>query len=98
MSKNSEDGSQGAEPRQTQAQPMQQQPATGPMEGNQGEGNREAGKAYNDGATRTARSGVVPEKAAEARDALDGTEGEALREAEREGRSHAKDEDPAVRP
>lgn len=69
----------------------------GRFDGNQGEGNREAAKAYNEGATRTARSGIVPGKAAEARDALDGPEGDELRDAEREGRSRAKGEDPQVK-
>jgi len=69
----------------------------GPMDGNQGEGNREAAKAYNRGATGTAKSGTVQDKAKDAAKALDGSEGEALRRAEKEGKSHAHGEDPQVK-
>jgi len=57
----------------------------------QGEGNYEAAKAYDDGATATAADKAKVEKAArEARDALDTPEGDDLAAAEAEGKSHAK--------
>lgn len=67
------------------------------MDGNQGEGNRAAGRAYDEGAHRTAQSGKVPEKAQEAKRALEGEEGDELRRAEQEGKSHSHGEDPQVK-
>lgn len=67
------------------------------MEGNQGEGNRGAAKAYNEDTKEFAQSGRVQETAQDARKALEGAEGDDLRRAEKEGRSHAKGEDPALK-
>lgn len=61
----------------------------------EGEGSRSAGAEYRRRTEAFVRSGQVEDKAAEARQALD-TEGEELEEAEREGRSHAAEEDPEV--
>lgn len=67
------------------------------MEGNQGEGNRGAAEAYNQGAKQFAKSGRVEEQAQKARRDLEGPQGDELRRAEQEGKSHAKGEDPALR-
>lgn len=67
------------------------------MEGNQGEGNRGAAKAYNDDTKEFAQSGKVREQAEKARRDLEGPNGDELRRAEREGKHHAKGEDPALR-
>jgi hypothetical protein len=62
---------------------------------NQGEGNREAGRRYNEDQHRFVESGKVPQAA---RDAAPDSAAEAaeLRRAEQAGRSHAKGEDPTV--
>jgi hypothetical protein len=64
---------------------------------NQGEGNREAAKAYNKDASTFAQSGKVEDAAKAAKKALDGEEGKALRQAEQEGRRHSHGEDPQVK-
>jgi hypothetical protein len=64
---------------------------------NEGEGNKTAARHYNEKAERFAKSGQVEEKAREAEEALEGSEGRALEHAEAEGRSHAAGEDPAVK-
>jgi hypothetical protein len=53
---------------------------------NEGEGSRSAAHHYNDGVKATVESGKVPEKADEARRALEGAEGEELRRAEKEAK------------
>lgn len=67
------------------------------MDGNQGEGNRGAAEAYNQGAKEFAQSGKVQEQAQKARRDLEGDKGDELRRAEQEGKSRAKEEDPALR-
>ncbi|MDP2355606.1 MAG: hypothetical protein Q8M31_06040 [Beijerinckiaceae bacterium] len=67
------------------------------MDGNQGEGNRGAAKAYNDATADFAKSGKVDEQAQKARRDLEGDAGDELRRAEEEGKSHSKGEDPALR-
>lgn len=67
------------------------------MSGNQGEGNRGAAEAYNQGAQDFAQSGKVEEQARKAREDLEGSQGGELRRAEKEGKSRAKGEDPALR-
>jgi hypothetical protein len=57
---------------------------------NQGEGNRDAARHYNDATEKFAKSGKVQPAAKDAKDALDGPEKAALERAEKEGRSHAK--------
>lgn len=63
---------------------------------NEGEGNKTAAKEYNKGATAHARSGRSEEAARKARQAMDTPEGTEMREAEIEGKRHAKDEDPQL--
>lgn len=63
--------------------------------GNQGEGNREAARRFNDAQHRFAASGKVRKAAAEATPD-DGAEAAELARAERAGRSRAKGEDPTV--
>jgi len=64
---------------------------------NEGEGSRTAAEAYDREARRFAQSGKVEEKAKEARDAVEGPEGEELAAAEAQGRRHSKGEDPEVK-
>ena len=61
---------------------------------NQGEGNKTAAKDYDDAATKHARSGTVEKEAKAARDAVQGTEGQSLRDAEAEGKKRIKEDDP----
>ncbi len=67
------------------------------MEGNQGEGNKGAAKAYNDDTKEFTQSGKVEEQARKARRDLEGPGGDELRRAEEEGKSRAREEDPALR-
>ena len=64
---------------------------------NEGEGNRTAARRYNSEQQRFARSGKVEEKAKEAERAVEGKEGEALRDAELVGKRHAAEEDPEIK-
>jgi hypothetical protein len=64
---------------------------------NEGEGNKTAARHYNEKSEEFAKSGKVDRKAREAAEALDGDKGEELRRAEREGKSHAKGEDPQLK-
>ena len=64
---------------------------------NEGEGNKTAAREYNKGTTEFAKSGQVEGKAREAKRAVDGSEGETLRDAKREGQSHSHGEDPQLR-
>lgn len=64
---------------------------------NQGEGNREAARDYNDRTRDFVRSGHVEERAQEAKRALEGAERDELEAAERIGKSHGKGEDPVVK-
>jgi hypothetical protein len=64
---------------------------------NEGEGNRTAAREYNQAQHDFARSGRVDEKAQEARNAVDGVEGDELRDAELIGKRHVADEDPEVK-
>jgi hypothetical protein len=68
----------------------------GGVQPNEGEGSRTAAREYDRAAEKFAKSGKVEEKAREARDAVDSSEGPELERAEAEGRRHAKGEDPAV--
>jgi hypothetical protein len=60
---------------------------------NEGEGNKTAAKEYNKETTAFAKSGQVEGKAREAKQAVDGKEGDKLREAERAGQAHSHGED-----
>jgi hypothetical protein len=74
----------------------QTQGASGTEQQNEGEGSRTAAKKYDQDAQRFAESGKVDEKAREAREAIDGPEGEELAHAEAQGKQHSKGEDPAI--
>ncbi|MGE0095001.1 MAG: hypothetical protein AB7M05_02595 [Alphaproteobacteria bacterium] len=63
---------------------------------NEGEGNKTAAKEYNKAATEHAQSGRSEAAARKARQAMDTPEGTEMREAEIEGKRHAKDEDPQL--
>jgi hypothetical protein len=64
---------------------------------NQGEGSKTAARDYNERATEHARKGDVSKEAQHAREALEGTESQDLRDAETEGKKRAKEEDPEIR-
>ena len=64
---------------------------------NEGEGNWTAARAYDRDQKHFAEQGKVDKAAHDAARAVAGAEGDKLREAERAGKSHAKDEDPAVK-
>lgn len=64
---------------------------------NEGEGSRSAARAYNEAQKRFVGSGKVEEKAKEAEAAVEGKEGDTLREAELIGKRHAAEEDPEVK-
>ena len=64
---------------------------------NEGEGNRTAAREFNRDQQRFVEQGKVNEAARDAAQAVDGAEGEKLREAEKIGKSHAKGEDPALK-
>ena len=68
----------------------------GEFAGNQGEGNRAAGQAFDRAQTEFAQGADVMGKAAAARDALDGPEGPVLRKAEQIGKAHSHGEDPQL--
>ncbi|MEZ5669108.1 MAG: hypothetical protein R3F55_17030 [Alphaproteobacteria bacterium] len=63
----------------------------------QGEGDYQAARRYRKDATEFAQSGAVEDAAEKARKAIEGPAGEALRQAERDGKARAKGEDPALR-
>jgi hypothetical protein len=63
---------------------------------NEGEGNRTAAREYNEATRQFVRSGRVEAAAKDAERALDSPERKDLEAAERQGRSHARGEDPAV--
>jgi hypothetical protein len=64
---------------------------------NEGEGNRTAARQYNETQRRFVKSGKVEEKAKEAERAVEGKEGDALREAELIGKRHSHEEDPEIK-
>jgi uncharacterized protein (TIGR02284 family) len=64
---------------------------------NEGEGNKTAAKEYNDATRKFVDSGKVDRKADEAAHAREGAERKELDRAEQAGKSHARDEDPALR-
>lgn len=69
----------------------------GESQKNEGEGNRTAAREFNQAQQSFAKSGKVEGKAKEAREAVEGPEGDKLREAELVGRRHAAEEDPEVK-
>jgi len=64
---------------------------------NEGEGNKTAGRQYNEAQRRFVESGQVEDKAREAKEALDGPEKTELQKAEAIGKRHSAGEDPKVR-
>lgn len=64
--------------------------------GNQGEGDRESAKRYNEAVKRHVESGASPAAAEQAREDVDGEGGEELRNAEREGKRRIAEEDPEI--
>jgi hypothetical protein len=72
--------SQNSEPKQKPVDPALQ---------NEGEGSRSATRRYDKGAEQAAKDGEHVKKAGEkAAEALEGAEGQALREAEERGKKH----------
>ena len=63
---------------------------------NEGEGSQTAARAYNEKTKQFVEKQDVEAKAEEAARALEGREGDELRKAEEQGRSHAHGEDPQV--
>jgi len=63
---------------------------------NQGEGNRDAARRYNEAVKKHAQSGQSDDAAQKAREDLEGPAAEELRGAEREARKHIAEEDPEV--
>jgi len=60
---------------------------------NEGEGNKTAAREYNRDTTAFTKSGQVEGKAREAERAIEGSEADKLRKAEREGKAHSHGED-----
>ncbi len=69
--------------------PQETERASEAGDANEGEGNRTAARRYDAGVAETVASGKVDEAARQAEEALDGPEGDALREAEKEGKQRA---------
>jgi hypothetical protein len=63
---------------------------------NQGEGNREAARRYNEATRKHVKKGDVQQQAEEAERALEGLEKDELERAEKLGKHHAKEEDPQL--
>ena len=63
----------------------------------EGEGSYTAAREYDQAAEKTAKSGKVPQKAQEAKRAVEGKEGADLSRAEAEGKRHSHGEDPALK-
>lgn len=64
---------------------------------NEGEGNKTAARHYNEKTEKFAESGKVEQKAREAAQAVDRDKDGELKQAERQGKSHAKGEDPKLK-
>jgi hypothetical protein len=64
---------------------------------NEGEGNKTAGRQYNEAQRRFVESGQVEDKAREAEKALDGPEKAELQKAEAIAKGHSAGEDPKIR-
>lgn len=68
-----------------------------PQQRNEGEGNKTAARRYNEKTEKFAQSGKVEQQAREAAQAVEGGKGGELKRAERQGKSHAKGEDPKLK-
>lgn len=64
---------------------------------NQGEGDRESARRYNQNAEDFSQSGQVKEAAEQAKRDVEGPDGAKLRSAEQEGKKRIAEEDPAVK-
>lgn len=64
---------------------------------NEGEGNKTAGRQFNEAQRRFVQSGQVEDTAREAEKALEGPEKTELQKAEAIGKGHSAGEDPKVR-
>ncbi|MBI1179832.1 MAG: hypothetical protein GC201_04690 [Alphaproteobacteria bacterium] len=64
---------------------------------NQGEGDKESARKYNQETEDYAKSGKAEKAAKDAEKAVEGKERDALLEAERVGKSHSHGEDPKLR-
>jgi hypothetical protein len=64
---------------------------------NEGEGNRTAAREYNEATRKFVESGQVEARAKDAERARESDERKELDAAEKEGLSHVKEEDPALR-
>jgi hypothetical protein len=64
---------------------------------NQGEGDRESARRYNQNAEQFKKSGQVDEAAEQAKKAVEGPGGAELREAEEQGKKRIAEEDPLLR-
>ena len=64
---------------------------------NEGEGNKTAGREFNQKQKQFAESGKVDKAARDAEHALDTEEGRHLKAAELEGKRHSHGEDPALK-
>jgi|APTNR8051073442_1049403.scaffolds.fasta_scaffold04187_2 hypothetical protein len=63
----------------------------------EGEGSRTAARHYNEGTKEFVKNADVEQKAKDAKKAVEGPEGEELRDAEDTGRAAARGEDPQVK-
>ncbi|MEJ0069905.1 MAG: hypothetical protein WDO24_15615 [Pseudomonadota bacterium] len=63
----------------------------------EGEGSYTAAREYDEQVQKTVKSGKVPQKAQEAKRAVEGKEGAELARAEAEGKRHSHGEDPALK-
>ena len=64
---------------------------------NQGEGNREAARNYNEATRKHIKKGDVQQQAQEACHAIEGRDEDELKRAEKIGKSHSKEEDLEIR-
>ena len=74
-----------------------QRKGEGGLGSNEGEGSRTAARKYNQAGQSFAQSGKVEDKAREAKEALEGEQGDELRQAETVGKSHVAEEDPKLK-
>lgn len=64
---------------------------------NQGEGDYKSARAYNEHQRQFNESGKMEKATKDAEKAIEGKEGDALRRAEEEGKSHSHGEDPQLK-
>jgi len=81
------------EPQPRSNVPAASSEASTTKQANEGEGNRTAAREYDAATEKYIRSGRVDKAAEEAKRAVDGDEGEELRDAEEKGRARAAEDD-----